>query len=441
MKIQLLFFIFLGLLFSQDCKDVKALYDEALYLDASEKIKTIDVSSNQECLYLAFDIQFKLEDFNEAKNYLDKLLKLDSDNSEYNQKSKFLEKILQKYKAAKYTLDKIDIDEAISEYKSLLNDNELSSISIFHSGLATAYKKKDRNSSFSDSLNFDYLDLCVENYKKAHSLNPYKNHDEEILNVAKYLTNLGKNSIKNDELDYSMKYLSKAIEYDSNYPTANFYLGNLYMKNQDYELAIESYRAGLGSKVKTGNYKILYLLGSSYQRLGNLDKAKEFFEYSLNNKSSYTKARFALANVLYSQQNYNDSKDYLLEIIDKESSYIKAYELLVNLFLDTKKYNEAREYSIKGIEINPKSYFLYSQLAFLDNENQQYSQAIENAKEALSLKRNYGPALIALATANVYLCNLVAAEDAFRRAKSYDRRQVSQLQDWAKEHNKTVCKK
>jgi len=441
MKLKLLFFILLGILFSQDCKNIQLLYNDASYLEASEKIKLLDISNSNECLYLGFNIHFVLEDFNESKNYLDQLLKLDSENTEYNQKSKLLEKILQKYKAAKYTLDKIDIDEAITEYTALLSDSELSTISIFHSGLATAYKKKDRTESFSDSLNFEYLDLSVKSYKNAYSLNPHKSHDEEILNVAKYLTNLGKNSMKNDELDYSMKYLSKAIEYDSSYPAANFYLGNLYMKIQDYELAIESYKAGLGSKVKKGNYKILYLLGSSYQRLGNLDKAKEFFEYSLNNKSSYTKARFALANVLYSQQNYEESKQYLLEIIDNEPSYIKAYELLVNLFLDTKKYNQAREYSMQGIDINSKSYFLYSQLAFLDNENQQYSQAIENSKEALSLKRNYGPALIALATANVYLCNLVAAEDAFKRAKSYDRRQVSQLQEWAKEHNKTVCKK
>ena len=51
-----------------------------------------------------------------------------------------------------YTLDKIDIDEAIAEYTALLTDDELSSISIFHSGLASAYKKKDRSESFSDSL-------------------------------------------------------------------------------------------------------------------------------------------------------------------------------------------------------------------------------------------------------------------------------------------------
>ena len=116
------------------------------------------------------------------------------------------------------------------------------------------------------------------------------------------------------------------------------------------------------------------------------------------------------------------------------------YELLVNIFLDSKDYSKAKEYSLKGIEVNSKSYFLYSQLAFLDNEMQNYTDAIENANRALSLKRNYGPALIALATANVYLCNMVAAEDAFKRARSYDRRQVSQLQEWAAEHNKTICK-
>ena len=245
---------------------------------------------------------------------------------------------------------------------------------------------------------------------------------------------------KRDELEESMKYLSKANEYTPDYNVANFYMGNLYMKIQDYELAVKSYEKGLGSSFKNGNYKILYLLGSSYQRLGNLDMARQLFEYSLENKGSYTKAHFALANVLYAQHNHDEAEKNLLEIIDSNPSYIKAYELLVNLFLDTKDYNKAREYSLMGIEVNSNSYLLHSQLAFLDNEIKDYSKAIENANNALSLKRNYGPALIALATANVYLCNLVAAEDAFKRAKKYDRRQVSQLEEWAREHNKTVCK-
>ena len=94
MRAKLFLFIFSGFLFSQDCKSIQSLYDDASYLEASEKIKILDVSSSNDCLYLGFNIYFKLEDFNESKNYLDQLLKLDSNNTEYNQKSKLLEKIL-----------------------------------------------------------------------------------------------------------------------------------------------------------------------------------------------------------------------------------------------------------------------------------------------------------------------------------------------------------
>ena len=112
---------------------------------------------------------YTCEDFNESKKYLDQLLQLESDNAEYNKQSNLLEKILQKYKAAKYTLDKIDIDDAISEYTNLLTDDELSNISIFYSGLATAYKKKDRSYSYSDSLNFKYLDLVLTEVKNRNN--------------------------------------------------------------------------------------------------------------------------------------------------------------------------------------------------------------------------------------------------------------------------------
>ena len=96
--------------------------------------------------------------------------------------------------------------------------------------------------------------------------------------------------------------------------------------------------------MKSGNYKILYLLGSCYQRLGKLDMAKQLFEYSLINETSYTKARFALANVLYAQQNYNKSKEYLFEIIQIESSYITACSLFCQVGINC-------QYHIRNIEL------------------------------------------------------------------------------------------
>ena len=434
-------FFSLSLIFSNDCSSVQSLYDSGSYLEAYSEIVNLGGESltGDACILLAYNTLFKLENFNEAKKYLDRLLKNNPDNPDFKKLSDLLTKVLQNYKSSKYTLEKIDIDDAINEYKNILKDESLKNISLFHSGLGMAYKKKFMNSSMADSMSFDLLDLSISSYNKAQSIN--KKYDEEIKNIAKYLTNLGKNSMSNDELDKALAYFSKATEYDSTYSVSYFYLGQLYMKIQDYELAIDSYESGLGSNFKNGNYKILYLLGTCYQKLNKFEKAETLFEFSINNEPSYTKARFALANLYYKQQYFEKSKTVIFKILENDSDYIKAYELLINILLDTKDYKSAREYATKGLEVNTKSYFLYSQLAFLDNEEKKYESAIVNSNNALSLKRNYGPALIALATANVYLCNKVAAEDAFKKAKRYDRRQVKQLQDWSNQHFKSpACK-
>ena len=431
----------ISFVYTQECTKAQSLYTSSSYLEAYEEILSIgeSVFQNNECTLLTYNILFKLENFNEAKKYLDNLLKNDSKNINYTNLSDLLTKVLQNYKSSKYTLEKMGIDEAIEEYKKNIMDVDLKNISLFYSGLGLAYKKKFINSSLADSMDFELLDLSIDNYNKAQSIN--SKYDDDILNISKYLTTLGKKSMTNDELNKALVYFSKATEYDSNYSTAHFYLGQLYMKIQDYELAAQSYETGLGSRAKNGNYKILYLLGSCYQKLNKFSMAEQFFGYSISNEPTYNKARFALANLYYKQQNYDKSKTTLFDILNMDSEYIKAYELLVNIFLDMNNYSSAREYINQGILIDSKSYFLYSQLAFLDNEAKNYEIAISNANEALSLKRNYGPALIALATANVYLCNRVAAEDAFKKAKRYDRRQVKQLQDWANEHFKSpACK-
>ena len=84
--------------------------------------------------------------------------------------SNLLTKVLQNYKSSKYTLEKIDIDEAISEYQKILMDDELNSISLFYGGLALAYKKKFMNSSLVDSMDFEFLDLSIDNYNKAQKI-------------------------------------------------------------------------------------------------------------------------------------------------------------------------------------------------------------------------------------------------------------------------------
>ena len=64
MKIKLFFFILLGFLFSQDCTAVQSLYDNAAYLDANEKIKSLDVrdlsASDDSTVNYIFDGKFNV---------------------------------------------------------------------------------------------------------------------------------------------------------------------------------------------------------------------------------------------------------------------------------------------------------------------------------------------------------------------------------------------
>ena len=90
----------------------------------------------------------------------------DPKNGDYQIQFDLVGKILQNYKSSKYTLEKIDVDEAIAEYKKILMDDELKNISLFYSGLGLAYKKKFINSSLADSMDFELLDLLsIENFE------------------------------------------------------------------------------------------------------------------------------------------------------------------------------------------------------------------------------------------------------------------------------------
>ncbi len=422
-----------------NCTIAKELFNKNNISEAYFEINKLSYL-NDECKYLAFNILFKMESFDEAKIYLDQLIQANPGNTDFTSSSNLVIKVLQEYKTAKYTLDKIDIGESIDEFKTLISDPELSNISLFYNGLALAYKKQDQKLSSSSSLDFSYLDLSVRNYRIAISLNSNKNYSVEILNLSKYLTNLGKESMKADELEDALNYFNKAIEYSPNYSSAYFYLGNLYMKVQDYELAAKTYQLGLGSTAKDANPTILYLVAQCNVKLQRYDEAKQYYEYAIKNKKNYTKAEFALANVYFTQQDYSNAEKYINQIFNHDSEYIKAYELLVNIYIEKNDFSAAKTFALDGVNINSKSYILFSQLAMIDNETKNYNSAVEYADKALVIKRNYGPALIQLAKANVNLCNRPAAEAAFKGAKRYDRSQVTKLEKWAADHFKQVCK-
>ena len=435
----ILFIVFSSFLFSQDCNEAKILYESNQFEEASKSVN----SESSECSYLGFQISVSLDDLNKAKEYISQAITQDESNQNYKDSAKNLETTIRAITSANYSLENSSIDDAILEYQTKIEDSSLLKTSLFHKGLGIAYKRKFYSLESTLDINsenyFEYIDLSIKYFNEANSINPYANYEDEILNITKKLTKDAKVQMKQEEYNFALKLLNKAVEYYSDYNMAHFTKGELYRKLQDYQLAISSYLSGLGSNVKSGNYKILYLAGLCYERMGDFEKAKEFYGYSFSKKQSYTKAQFGLANILYNEQNHIESEDNLFSIIDKDPTFIKAYELLVNIYSDTEDYSKAKQYADIGIEMDSKAYSLYAKRARIYNKLENYNAAISDAEQSLKIKKRYGPAYIELGTANAFLCNKVAAEEAFTKSKKYNRRLASESLEWLKSHIKEAC--
>ena len=444
------FLISLNFLLSSECLELKSLYESdnisasyALIMNKFMESNKAEYGSS-DCNFTAYNIAVKLDDLELAKKYIESAIK-NEDLEIYRNEAEKLTKTIRDYKSSKYTLENGTLDDAINEFKNKINSDDLLPVALFHKGLGTAYKKKHFESdlTISDPNYFNNLDFSVDYFVQSININPYKDYDLEILNISKYLTKSGKEFQKDDDYESALLLFNKAIEFSPNYKLSYFYKGQLYMRIQDYELALESFQAGLGdlgSNMKSANYKILYLVATAHERLGDLDKALVFYSNSFKNKSSYTKAQFGKANVLYKMQNFDDSESELLDLIKSTPDYIKAYELIVNLYLDRNDLLNAKKYAELGINFNSKSFALLAQLAFVSNENKNYDEAINYANNSMKYKPNYGPALIELGRAYTFNCKFVAAKDAFKRAKRFDRRMASELEKWSKDHTDSACK-
>ena len=444
----LLYFLILNIFYASNCDEIESLF-ESKNIDAAYALLMNNFMETQKaefetesCNLLAYKISISLDDLDLANKYIESAIKI-KDDLTTRQEAEKLTNTIREYKSAKYTLDNGNPDDAINEFEEKINSSHLLPVALFHNGLATAYKKKHNFKDYNVVNNESYfynLDKSVKYFNDANNINPYKNYKNEILNIGKLLTKLGKERMNEDDYDSALILFNKAIDYYPEYKTSFFYKGMLYMKLQDYELALESFQEGLGNKIKNGNYKILYLTGQALERLGDFEKSLKFYNYSFNQKKSYTKAQFAIANILYKQQNFKASESELLSIISSQSDYIKAYELIVNLYIDTKRNDDAKIYAEMGLDINSKSYYLLCQLAYLYNDLNNYDTAITFSNKSLQYKPNYGPALIELGRAYTFTCKSVAAMDAFKRAKRYDRRMASDLEKWSKDHIDSACK-
>ncbi len=157
--------------------------------------------------------------------------------------------------------------------------------------------------------------------------------------------------IESGESGQAVYLFRKILETNSNNPESEMWLGLIFDKENEYELAIKHLESALEHKkqlvVLENQYRILYKLAEIYYKQGDYisytDYLKRIIEYS-DEQIINTNLKYVMLNVL-KQRGY----DKFIELYRPQIKIsLKAYSLLGKYYYDTGKWDLAVEYLMQS---------------------------------------------------------------------------------------------
>ena len=415
--------ILIGLLsftFSQEITfdEAKYLYNDNAFDEAYEMIQTLIESNaeNSEMLEMAAQIAFKLDDLKQASVFLNRAIKIDDKNKEYREFSKRMSEMYSKLSEAQKTFESGFPDEAIELYGKAIE--MYPNFALLQYNLGMIYlRQKDDYQAVEHFRIAGELNVSVEKYKKA------------VRVIAQKTVQLGIEHSRRKDYDLAIESFLLALSYDSNYSDAMYRLGVTYYRVSEYNNARDILINNI--ELSPSNYQSYKLLGDTYNKLNELENAISNYKESIKFNPNYAKGYFALGRALNKNGDTMDAIEALNNAISIDPSNAKVFEQLGAIYQSLGKLDDAISNYNLSIANNPKSYMVYYRLASVYNEKEDYQSAQENSKKSLDIKRNFAGSFFELGVAEMFLCNKVASQNAFKKAKK-DRQFKNSANDYIK---------
>jgi len=160
----------------------------------------------------------------------------------------------------------------------------------------------------------------------------------------------GKNEVALDRLN-------KAVEMKNNFLEAYQERSVVLIELEHYQDALADCRKCLKIKEDEKGY---YNLGKVYEKLGMVQEAEAAYMQSIGENRKVVEVHFALANLLYKEENYSAAYKSVLEVLQLEPTHLKGLLLQSKILAAQQNYPKAIEVlSIASIEYpNEKDIFL-----------------------------------------------------------------------------------
>jgi tetratricopeptide (TPR) repeat protein len=151
--------------------------------------------------------------------------------------------------------------------------------------------------------------------------------------------------------DTAIKDCNKAIELDSTFIEAYYYIGIVNNEKQDYTTAIEYFKKAIDLHPK--HAKAWNHMGFSNEKLDQFDQAIDSYKIAVGFDSTYTLAHYNLANAYKHEKQYNIAIESYKKATEIDPNYAAAWLFMGYAYLEKNDYHSALQNLEKAIDINP----------------------------------------------------------------------------------------
>jgi tetratricopeptide (TPR) repeat protein len=167
-------------------------------------------------------------------------------------------------------------------------------------------------------------------------------------------------------------------------------------EQEDYESAIANCEEALHYMP---NYaEALVLMGSSYKKLGNRQKALQYYTEALTYDRQQPEAYYNMGNIYAEVGNYNEAEKLFLQAIAVDPYSARAYNNLGNIYFSKDSLYKAREYYDKARTLEPNYTSPLYHLGLVEYRLGHTAQAESLWRKVLAIEPNHRGAQRALQT-------------------------------------------
>ncbi|MEZ4742175.1 MAG: tetratricopeptide repeat protein [Bdellovibrionota bacterium] len=288
-------------------------------------------------------------------------------------------------------------DEVLWKHALLINEDS----PIAHQILADKYREKKKwdlakqhyqkvlqSNTTSPEVHFYLAEIASIQGDKTSAIPLYRKALKLKPDFALAHNALGIILLKEEKYDKALIHFLKSVEVNQSDAESLHNLGKTYVHLGKHTEAIEILRKSLKVKNQRSNSKrseTQALLGQSLSATGQMEMGQIHLETALKLDPDHAVANKILADLYYTQENYDGALEHYKKAI---KTYKNNEKILYNLGIIMSKrqnYKKAQGYFEEAITINPESVDTLTNLAIADFHLKDFQSATEHFEKALKI--------------------------------------------------------